>query len=210
MDEKVLIALISASVGWALAQGTALAKERWNIWKLKKGLFYELQDIKDQMQRVVMLYARQLQIYALNGMEPAAALPIHNFFFKHYYKDVLSSLNREQRISYQLIHATLDGLNKKSEDFAKFTEDLYKNLKGATDQATIGKAVELWGDRVVSLYKTSMDVLWHLEYHLKHANRPSYEVTGPIHESFLKYEEELDQEVKTIIEKAKSMKRENF
>jgi hypothetical protein len=46
-------------------------------------------------------------------------LPIHNMFFKQYYKDVFSQLNREQRLSYQLIHATLDNLNDKNQNLAK-------------------------------------------------------------------------------------------
>jgi hypothetical protein len=33
---------------------------------------------------------------------------------------------------------------------------------------------------------------------------------GPIHESYLKFEQELDIEVKTIIEKAKTLKRDDF
>jgi len=210
MEEKVVISLISVLVGWMLAQGTTFAKDFWTARKLKKGLLHELEDIKEQLQRVVMIHRRQLQIYALKGMEPTASLPVHNMFFKQYYKDVLSRLNREQRLSYQLIHATLDSLNKKNEDLAKFSEDLYKELKGSKDNATIGRAVGLWGDRVVALYKTAMDVLWHIEYHLKNAKKPSFDLMGPMHKSYLRFEQELDQGVKTIIDKAKDLKKEDF
>lgn len=169
LDEKVVIALVSVGVGWLLAQGTVLATGLWTGWKLKRALLHELEDIKDQMHRVEMMYARKLQIYALEGIEPSASIPIHNIFFKQYYKDVFSRLNRNQRLSYQLIHATLDTLNKQNEDFAKLIDEIYRNLKGSTDKAAFERAVNLWGDKVIVLYKTAMDVLWHIEYHLRNS-----------------------------------------
>jgi hypothetical protein len=69
------------------------------VRKLRAGLLSELEDIQDQLQRVVLLHSRQLQICAIGGMEPTAAFPINNLFFKQYYKDVFSRLNRAQRIS---------------------------------------------------------------------------------------------------------------
>jgi hypothetical protein len=210
LDEKVLIALVSVGVGWLLAQGTALAKDLWNARKLKQGLLDELEDIKEQMRRVERIYARKLQVYALKGIEPSASVAIHNMFFTQYFKDVFSHLNREQRLSYQLIHATLDTFNKQNEKFADFTAELFKNSRGSTDQPADERTVELWGDQVIAIYKNVMNILWHIEHHLRNKHGPKLDFLGPIHESYLKFEEDLDQDVKNIIQGAKNLKREDF
>lgn len=210
MDEKVFISLVSVGVGWLLAQGTAFGKDLWLARKLKRGLQHELEDIKEQMCRVEMLYARKLQIFSLKAIEPSASIPINNMFFKQYYKDVFSRLNRAQRLSYQLIHASLDTLNTKNENFAKLTAEICKNLKGSKDEAALLRAVELWGDEVIVIYKTVMDVMWHIDYHLKNKSNPTFDLMGPMHQRYLEFEEQLDQRVKEIIEKAKSLKIEQF
>ena len=210
MEDKVVISLISVVVGWVLAQGTSIMKDLLNTRKLKAGLLNELQDIEDQLQRVVMIHGRQLQIFGKKGMEPSASLPIHNMFFKQYYKDVFSQLNREQRLSYQLIHATLDNLNDKNQNLAKLFEETCKELKETQDQDQIGKAIDLWGQHVITIYKTAMDVRFHVQYHLKNPKKPSFDIMGPMHKSYLKYNQEMDKDIKSIIEKAGSLKREDF
>jgi hypothetical protein len=166
MEEKVVISLISVAMGWLLAQGTTFIKDWWAARKLKAGLLTELEDIQDQLQRVVLIHSRQLQFYAIKGMELTAALPIPNMFFKQYFKDAFSHLNRNQRISYQLIHASLEHLNKKNEDLAKFAEESYKDLKLKHDDQKIVSTIEVWGDRVIALYKTAMEVRWHIAYRI--------------------------------------------
>lgn len=210
MEEKVVISLISVALGWLLAQGTAFVKDWWAARKLKAGLLVELQDIEDQLQRVVMIHSRQLLFVAHKGMEPSAALPVHNMFFKQYYKDAFSHLNREQRLSYQLIHASLESLNKKNEELAKFFEESYKDLKLSPGDKRTLPMIELWGDWVIALYKSAMALRWHIEYHLRNPNSPVLDHLGPVHESYVKFEQELDDEVRTIIDKAKDIKKEDF
>lgn len=210
MEEKVVISLTSVAVGWLLAQGTAFLKDWWEARKLRAGLLTELEDIQDQLQRVVMTHSRQLQIFALKGMEPTSALPVQNMFFRQYFKEVFSHLNRSQRISYQLIHAKLENLNKKNEDLGKFWEESYKDLKTKPGEQKAPSIIEMWGDRVIALYKTAMEVRWHIAYHLRNPKSPAFDLMGPMHESYVKFEQELDQEVKLIIEKAKTLKKEDF
>lgn len=178
--------------------------------ELRAGLLTELEDIQDQLQRVVLIHSRQLQIFAHKGMEPTAALPVQNMFFKQYFKEAFSHLNRSQRISYQLIHASLDNLNKKNEDLATFAEESYKDLKTKPDEQKGPSIIEVWGDRVIALYKTAQEVRWHIAYHLRNPKSPVFDLRGPLHESYVKFQQELDQEVKVIIEKAKTLKREDF
>lgn len=210
MEEKVVISLISVAMGWFLAQGTAFIKDWWAARKLKAGLLTELEDIQDQLQRVILIHSRQLQFYAIKGMELTSALPITNMYFKQYFKDAFSHLNRSQRISYQLIHASLEHLNKKNEDLAKFAEESFKDLNSTHDEQKTLATIEVWGDRVIALYKTAMNVRWHIAYHLRNPKLPAFDIMGSMHESYVKFEHELDQEVKDIIDKAKKLKKEDL
>ncbi|MFM0231080.1 hypothetical protein [Paraburkholderia sediminicola] len=209
MEEKVVISLISVAAGWFLSQGTAFFKDLWEAKKMRAGLLTELEDIENQLQRVAMIHTRQLQIFALKGMEPTAALPVQNMFFKQYFKEAFSHLNRSQRVSYQLIHSSLDNLNKMQEGLAKFAEESYNEIKTEPDQKT-QRMIEMWGDRVIALYKTTMDVRWHIDYHLRNPKCPTFDLMGRMHESYVKFEHELDQEVRLIIERAKTFKKEDF
>ncbi len=209
MAEGVLISLISVAVGWLLGQGTAIAHDWRAARKLRAGLLTELYDIQDQLQRVILLHHRQLQIFALRGMEPSAALPIQNMFFKQYFKDAFSHLNREQRISYQLIHASLESLNNQNEQLADFFAETYKDLRMSPD-GNRQSAIDYWGDQVIAVYKSAMTVRWHIAYHLRYPKSPAFDIMGSMHESYVKFVQELDHEVKDIIEKAKKLKREDF
>lgn len=157
-----------------------------------------------------MIHSRQLQIFALKGMEHKAALPLQNMFFKQYFKEAFSHLNRSQRISYQLIHASLENLNKKNDSLAEFAEESYKDLRTASNDKKALFTIEAWGERVIVLYKTAMTVRWHIEYHLRHPKAPTFDLMGPMHESYVKFKHDLDQEVKGIIDKAKNLKKEDF
>jgi hypothetical protein len=211
MDEKIIIVLFSVFVGWLLAQSTEFAKNWWAGRSTKNGLVTELHDIQDQLQRVVLIHSRQLQIFALNGMEPSAALPVPNMFYKQYFKEAFSHLNREQRISYQLIHASLENLNKQNESLAKFFEESYKDLRISPDDNKRLSTIKVWGDRVIALYKITMDIRWHINYHLENPESPAFDIMGSMHESYLKFQQELDQNVKDIIENAKKqLKIEDF
>ncbi len=210
MEEKILISLVSVALGWLFSQGTVFAKDWWAARKLRAGLLTELEDLEAQLQSVVVMHIRHLQIYANKGMEPAASLPIQNMFFRQYFKDAFSHLNREQRISYQLIHSTLENLNNKHETMAKLLEEFHEKHTTSPDDERTLATINVWGDRVIAAYKTAMVVRWHIAYHLRNPKTPGFDFKGPMHESYLKFEQELDDEVKLILEKAKGIKREEF
>lgn len=86
----------------------------------------------------------------------------------------------------------------------------YKDLRTAPDDKKAIATIEVWGERVISLYKSAMNVRWHIQYHLGHPKAPTFDLMGPMHESYVKFEHDLDQEVKGIIDKAKSLKKEDF
>lgn len=204
MDAKVLISLVSVALGWLLAQATTFVREQWIARKLRLGLLTELEDIQDQLQRVVMIHGRQLQLCAINAMEPTAALPVQNLFFTQNFKEVFSRLNRAQRISYQLIHASLERLNEQNANLAKFTEESYESLRmSSNDESRKQAVIDLWGDKVQTLYKSAMEVRWHIAYHLEHPRAPVFDYMGPMHESYVQFCQELEEEVKRIMDGAK-------
>jgi hypothetical protein len=211
LEKNVIISLISVGVGWALAQGTSLTKDLLQSWKLKRGLLEELGDLREQLGRVDKSYRRQLQFYALNGIEPAAPIAIPNLFFKQYYKDVFNKLNREQRLSYQLIHGTIDSLNYKNTEFMKFTTDLAEKLKFSENQEEIERAVELWGDRVKALFCQVWDAFFYVDFHQRHKKRPILDFNGPMHKEYLQFAEKVQQEMNKVIEGAReNLKREDL
>jgi hypothetical protein len=210
MDTKVLISLVSVALGWALAQGTALAKDWLAARKLRAGLLTELEDIQAQLERVLMIHMRHLQIVTLKGMEPSSSLPVHNMFFRQYFKEAFSFLNREQRLSYQLIHTSLENLNKKTADLADHAENFYKDHQTENNPEKAKVAIAVWGEKVKVIYKTIMDIRWHIDYHLRYAEAPVFDLMGPMHESYVKFVHEVEEELKKILETAETLKRQDF
>lgn len=210
MDEKTISTLLSVGAGWLLASLTAMLKKWWSSRSLLAGLLTELDDIQDQLNRFELAHARQIQIYALGGIEGSAQLPIFNTYFKHYFKEAFSHLSRSQRISYQLIHATVDALNEKNQELTKFTLTAIDELRNEKDKEIRSNMLEAWGTRVIALYKTVMEIKWHIAYHLKNPEIPIFDIIGPMHESYLRFAQELDDRIKETIEKAKTLNKQSF
>ncbi len=210
-DNKVFISLISVAAGWVLAQGTALTRDFYIAWKLKRALLKELEDIREQLERVAVAYLRNLQFYALRGIENSVPNGVPNLFFKQYYKEVFYRLNREQRLSYQLIHGTIDRLNADSDDHLKFSKATAEKLRHSEDQEEFDRAVDLSGDRVMALYSSARDAIFYIDFHLRNQRCPKWEFHGPMHKSYLQFVEKVRQEMNDVIEAAKGkIKREDL
>lgn len=210
MEPKVLISLVSVALGWLLAQGTTLARDWWEARRLRKGLIIELEDINAQLDRSLLIHRRQLQVFALKGMEPTSSLPIQSMFFKQFYKEAFSHLSREQRISYQLIHAQLEHLKTLIDHLTKQYSEFFRDHKASPDHKKALVAIELWGEYVIAIFKTAKIVKWHIDFHLNNRDKPSFDIMGPMHESYVKFVQDIDDEVAKVIEDAKGLKREEF
>lgn len=68
----------------------------------------------------------------------------------------------------------------------------------------------MWGGKVKVIYQTIMDIRWHIDYHLRHADAPVFDLMGPMHESYVKFAQEVDEELKKILETAKTLKSQDF
>lgn len=203
MDEKIIVALVAIIVSWLFAQVTEYVKYKWAGKKTTKGLIIELLDIQNQLQRIRVSGARQLQVASLKGMEPSSSLPIANMFYTQYFKDAFAHLNQEQRISYQLIHSSLENLNTSNISLIQFFEESYKDLCISPDEERKEAIIKVWKDRVIALYKNTMIIRWHIDYHLNNQDSPSFDIKGAMHESYVKFLSDLDKDVKEIMKNAK-------
>jgi hypothetical protein len=88
--------------------------------------------------------------------------------------------------------------------------ETYKVIKNVKDENVIANTFDFWGDQVVAIYKSAKELQWHIEYHLKNRKHPAFDIMGPMHESYLKFQEELEKNVKRIIKQAKTIKVEEF
>ena len=210
MEEKVLISLVSIGVGWALGRGTEVVKDFYQSWKLKKALLEELDDIREQLLRVRLSYTRQLQIYANQGLEGGGTIAVPNLFFKEFYKDVFARLNREQRLSYQMIHGLIDTLNSENSDFVDLTKKLVEELRHEGPEGKFSIDVQIWGDRLQGLYLMTSECIWHIDRHLESPRHPTMDLMGPVHEKFAQYEDKIHKEIAQIIQAAKAIPRKDF
>jgi hypothetical protein len=210
MGERELVTIAAVAFGWLLAQITDVIRWMYASRKLRQGLLYELKDIDAQLERILHIHARQIQIYALRGVEPCAALPAPNMFFHQYFRDAFPYLNREQRLSYQLVHSSIDALNAKNERLGQWIEDVNPSRKAQEGTSDASAILEQWGEEVKALYRMAATTRWHIRYHLRNPSVPNMDVMGPMHEQYLKDQERINETIIDIMQRAKNLNREDF
>lgn len=205
----IIISIISVFVGWFLGQGSELLKNFVSSIKLKKSLLLELHDIKEELIRTSAIFERKLQIYSLKGIESSVPLELSHYYFQNFYKDVFNKLKREQRLSYQIIHAHVNALNDSFKELNTITEICHENIRKG---AVIDKInpVEKWGDYIKAEYRNVMETLWHVDYHLLNPGKPDLTLFSKTHEKFIKFHKDIDEKIENIISKAKKLDRKDF
>jgi hypothetical protein len=205
VDEKVVLSLVSVFLGWALGQGATWFREWRNIERIKEGLGDELLDLKKQLQPVLALYERQLGVFAHGGVDRGYHLPISNVFFKQYYKDVMLDLTGDQRRSYQLIHASIDELNRMGDDLVKLVNEIFPELMSTKDKGSLRQLLRVWGSRSEALFTNAKSALWYIEYHLLNARSPVLELENPAHRGYAEFIEGVHAEIRRIVDEARPM-----
>jgi hypothetical protein len=200
--EKLLVAMAGGILGWGLAQITAFVKEKVFVAKHKKALLNELEDLEHELKRVQMTYARNIQLAAVSGVDSHVPQQISNFFFKSAYKDVFGSLNRSQRLSYQLIHRSIDGINDGTIRHEALTIAIHKEFKESDSNLTKLQILK-WGESASNMYRQVRNALWHVDYHLHNQKNPAFDLEGPMHESFLKHSQNVEDDIAEIDRDAK-------
>lgn len=208
--KEAIISLVSVTLGWFLAQGSDLVKGWISNARLKNSLLQELEDLKEELKRTSLIYERKLQIYSLKGIEPSVPLKLSNYFFNNYYKDIFAKLNREQRLSYQLIHSHISSLNKGFDELARVTSKCQESSRSKVVKGSDTNSIEKSGSYIIAQYKNVMDVLWHIEHHLRNPRKPDLSLFEKTHDNYLQFQTEVDKNINDIIAKAKDLQREDF
>ena len=207
---KLLIAITSAFVGWVLAQFTSAMKVWFQREKIKKLLLEELKDIDLEIDRLLMFYNRQLQIFGANGIGNSSSVGISNFIFKNYYKDALLSLNQRQRISYQMIHSLVDSVNSGALELKEMTTDIQNELFANGLSKAVDKAGDGWAAKVKAEYSHCSSLKWHIKYHIENKKSPDLSAYTKHHEVYVQYLENVKNEIEIIIAEGKTIPLEKF
>ena len=211
MDYSTLIlSLISILFGWLLAQCTGIIKDYMHERRIRKGLLAELNELQSELERTLLIYSRQLQIYSLKGIENAIPFPLSNYIFKNYYKDAVLSLNKQQRISLQRIHTSIESINSGVDEHGKLTRKLQeKNILQGKDGIT-EREIELWGKNIIAEFHNVASAWWYVKFHLSNPKSPDLLPYSQNHEQYLKHSAKVDDEIKKLMKDAKRLDRSEF
>lgn len=207
---KVLIGVTSAFAGWLLAQFTSAAKAWDQRRKIKKLLLEELRDIDLGIQRLLLFYSRELQIYGANCIGNSSTTGISNYIFKNYYKDALLSLNQRQRISYQMIHLLVDQVNAGIIELKTIAQEIQNEHFANGPSQKIAKACKGWGEKVKAEYQHCATLQWQVRFHLQHKRSPDLSPYTKHHEDFTRYLQSVNDEADKVIQTGKTIDRDKF
>jgi hypothetical protein len=202
--------LVSIISGWILAQFTGVFKDFLCKKKIQKCLIEELEELQTELNRTLIIYSRQLQLYSLQCIDNGCATPLSNHIFKNYYKDVVLVLNKNQRISFQLIHTLIENINIRIKELDKVTCDLQKKHILEGEGSISNTECKSWGEAIkVEFHNVSM-ATWHIKFHLDNPESPDLSPYTKEHEQYLHYLESVDKKVQKIMEEAKSLNKKDF
>lgn len=207
---KLILSLISIFAGWMLAQFTGVLKDYLYKRKIRKCLVEELTELQSELERTLLIYSRQLQIHALKGIDNASPVLLSNHIFQNYYKDAVLSLNKDQRISLQLIHTLIRNINTGIGEHREITSKLQDKHMLEGPKSIGDKEGAFWGNKVISEFHNVAAAIWHIRFHLANSKSPDLSPYTKDHESYLKYLENVESEVQNIFSAATKLDRKEF
>ena len=209
-ESRVALSLLSVFLGWVLGQGTTVFRDWRTRNRLKESLFLELSDLRVQVERRGFGYKRYVQGATIGLIEQSVHNSIHSYFFDNHYKDIFSKLNRNQRLSYQLIHESIQSLNDLDLRLEKKADEIIKIMKSTGDKEIQAKQLNEWRELTSYAFIYVNETLWHIDYHLSNKRNPVLDFLAPMHEAFLKHKAEVEKSLTTIIEMAKEIPSSKF
>ena len=205
----IVVALVSLIAGWFLAQLTGLVKDRLKVRQIHRSLLAELRELRVELDRTLLIYTRQLQIHALQGIGVDIPLKLSNHIFKNYYKDVVLSLNEAQRISFQMIHTHIEELNTEVVEFRALTMRLHERAQ-FEGVPTTAKEGERWGKTVMAQFSHVAETSWHIRHHLSNTDSPEMGFKTKAHQEYLQYLQGVQDEIQRLLLQAKQLNRADF
>lgn len=169
---RIVIGLVSAFVGWMLAQITSLITAYVKRHRIKRLLIEELKDLDVESDRLLSFYKRQLQLHGAGGIGHHGTQGLANFVFKNYYKDALLGLNQHQRISFQMIHGFVDTVNSGATEFGEITKKIQSEHLQAAKAFDFGKASKQWAEHIKAQHAMCSTLKWMVRFHLNNRKAP--------------------------------------
>lgn len=208
-SKEFLVALLGLIVGWILSELTRITGQWVGIRKRKSALISEIKQLRAECDRLVMAISRDIQLSVIYASEPSTTAEIVAPIYSNFYKDVVLSLSESQRISYQMIHSLLGGLNRSFQDEAQLVHQIH-DAAASKNEKTARLLIKKRGELAHGAYATTRMVQWHIDFHLAHPSNPSLDVGGDLHKNYLLFLDRVEQEVLEIKEGAANMEPEQF
>lgn len=184
---KIVIGLSAAFAGWILAQITSGVRGWLYRRKVERLLLAELGDLDQQLDRLLTFYSRQLQIVGAGGVSSETAVGLSNPVYNGYYKDALLSLHQTQRMSYQLIHASVEHVNWGISHVRELSLQIYARVAAEGMTESLSKSCKAWGDAIQGQFLACAALQWQVRFHLRNKARPDVSINSPELPVFRKY-----------------------
>ncbi|HHC6563288.1 TPA: hypothetical protein ACN36J_004531 [Vibrio parahaemolyticus] len=116
MDSKVVVALVSVSLGWTLSQLTEFLREKRKTKKIREAFDAELEDMAIKLENAVKKCTDYRDnLTSENSSLYVAPQPIKTIIFENYFHEVYTLFSKYERNSLTTLYGHVDHLNKRLE-----------------------------------------------------------------------------------------------
>lgn len=175
--EKLFLLLAGVFIAQAVSFFNSYMQKR----KLINSHFEELEQISEEVDRLILGFKRRLQIASLKGVDYSYCIPVKALIHESYYKEIVTSLSKTQRISFQLIHGHLEALNIHIEACKNHTIAM-SDIKPLREQDCVR-----WAEDSVSGFTASKVLQWHIRHHIKNRKNPTLIFGDADHQHYTKF-----------------------
>lgn len=179
-------------LGVFVAQSVNYLASKRRVHKIIKLHIEELKQLSLEVDRLTLIFERQLQIASLGGINQSFALPIKAPIYAHHYSDIMAELNIDQRISYQMIHTQIDSLNQHLAEAREFIANLPVLSKPEESD------FEKYAQSAHEGFLACKVISWHISYHLNNQSKPALGYKDKKHQEFLQYYQDVYDEATAI------------
>ena len=207
---KIVIGVTSAFFGWMLAQITSGVRSYLQKRKILRLLYEELTDLDKAIDRIIVFYARNIQMYGARIIGNSTVAGLSNPIFTNYYKDGLISLNQKQRISYQLIHSLVEMINSGIINLCDTTSKIHSSYSPDEKRKEIQKSCDNWGEKAKSEFLNCAALQWQIRFHILHKKNPDLKPYTKDHQTFLQYLKSAQEKADEYMASGKELDAESF
>lgn len=196
-ESKILIGIALLAVGWLLGQGGKLFDEYRTRRRLKRQLLEELKHIQNSLTMAHQDFLRTLQLSVHDVAELSTAQKFPHPIFENFYRDCCSYLSSSQRESFDRIHLMIDAANRMFDQQSECAKVF------CFDPSPEDK--RWWREMAKFQYLNIREIDYLIGHHLDNPEDPGIRFGEIAHRDYLKYSQQLDDEVRNGLEAAKEI-----